>query len=206
MQGRQHESESHRQRRAATRERKPSQPVEENVMEPRATPEEHARRRVQWRIIEANLDIDVVKIKDDIEYLVNQRRALGFGLNGTTQEEQEQRQKLATEIEGLRDRLDTIENYRDCAWEDVWAPLWDQQVEQDIRAEYHARREAGVARRAKASKDKTARKEAAEEEAAKSARTRDEDDTGRCEEQLSHIDLADHGLQRVGTLDGDQKH
>jgi hypothetical protein len=115
------------------------------------------------------LDKDALVITAEIQCVVNLRQ--DFDLNALekfpihlTQEEQEQRQKWATQIEMLHDRLDTLENYRDCAWEDVWAPLWSQQVEQDIRAEHQDRHDAGLVRKAKVAKDKATRKEAAEKD------------------------------------------
>jgi hypothetical protein len=192
-------SQRHLQRGAATRERKPG----ENLVGTQATPEEHARRRARWQIIKDNLDKDALDIMAQIQCFVNLRLAsdLNAGeelLIHLAKEVQEQRQEWATKIEGLQDRR-----------EDVWAPLWSQQVEQDIRAEYHDRREEGLARKEKAAKDKATRQEAAEKDreywAARSTGTRGEDEAGRHEQELNYIALPDHGLQRNATLDGDQK-
>jgi hypothetical protein len=120
-------SQRHRQRGAATRERK----LGENLVGARATLEEHTQRRARWQIIQDNLDKDALDIMAQIQCFVNLRLASDKNageklLIHLAKEVQEQRQEWATKIEGLQDRLDTIENYRDCAWEDVWAPLWSQ--------------------------------------------------------------------------------
>jgi hypothetical protein len=58
-------------------------------------------------------------------------------------------------------------------------------------------------------KDKAQRREAAEKDreywVTRSSGTRGEDEAGRLEKDVSYIALPDHGLQRNGTLDGDQK-